>query len=439
MMQRTGLLFLCMLATLQPGLIRAQNGHTAIEGKAPTVATGGEATTSAGRTAAVSRRVLTGIDVLEQGNFAQLKQGKAQLTIGLLTNQTGLDAQGKRTIDVLAAVPGIKLAAVFSPEHGIFGAVDTTKIDNSIDAATGTPVYSLYGNTDAKRRPPVEILKTLDAVVVDIQDAGARFYTYETTLGYMLEAAAQSNIEVVVLDRPNPITGSLVQGPPSANDFKRTFTNYYSLPVRHGMTLGELARLFNGEQQIGARLRVISMEGWLRGDWFDSTGITWVNPSPNLRSVNEAALYPGVALIEGTNISVGRGTDTPFEVIGAPWIDSRVLARYLTARRIPGLRFAPIAFMPASGPYARRSCEGVNILVTDRNLLESPEAGLELASALRSLYPQEWKVDNMIYSLANRRVFDQLKAGDDPRKIAEGWRAEVEKFSGLRARYLLYK
>ena len=417
----------------------AQGDNTAVKGRELTVAGGQETAASTVQATALSKRVLTGIDVLEQENFASLKQGKPQITIGLLTNQTGLDARGRRTIDILASTSGIKLAAIFSPEHGIFGALDTTRIDNSTDAATAVPVYSLYGSTDAKRRPPVEILKTLDAVVVDIQDAGARFYTYETTLGYMLEAAAESNIELVVLDRPSPITGSLVQGPLSASDFKRTFTNYFSIPVRHGMTLGELAQLFNVERKIGARLRVISMEGWRRDEWFDSTGVNWINPSPNLRSVNEAALYPGVALIEGTNVSVGRGTDTPFEVIGAPWIDSHSLAAFLNARRIPGLRFVPAAFTPISGPYANHVCNGVNLVLTDRNRLDSPEAGLELALALHSLYPRDWKIGNMVYSLANRPLFEQLKAGGDPRNLEQGWREDLEKFTMLRAKYLLYK
>ncbi len=225
--------------------------------------------------------VLTGIDVLEKDNFAELKKedkprtccGMSSpdpvTTIGLLTNQTGLDAKGHRTVDVLAGAPGIKLAAIFSPEHGIFGAVDTTNVENSTDSVTGVPVYSLYGGSDVKRRPPVDVLKTLDAVLIDIQDAGARFYTYETTLGYMLEAAAQANTEVIVLDRPNPVNGSFVQGPVSQTALEN-FTNYYPVPVRHGMTMGELAQFFNGERKIGARLRVIPMQGWLRGDWFDS-------------------------------------------------------------------------------------------------------------------------------------------------------------------------
>jgi uncharacterized protein YbbC (DUF1343 family)/CubicO group peptidase (beta-lactamase class C family) len=382
--------------------------------------------------------VLTGIDVLESDGFASLKQGKQQMTIGLLTNQTGLDAQGKRTIDVLASAPGIKLAAIFSPEHGIQGAVDTTNIGNSVDAATGVPVYSLYGNTDEKRRPPIDVLKNLDAVLVDVQDAGARFYTYETTLGYLLEAAAGSNTEVVVLDRPDPITGSLVQGPISQRD-RASFTNYHPLPVRHGMTLGELAQLFNVERKIGARLRVVAMQGWMRGDWFDSTGITWINPSPNLRSVTEAALYPGVALVEGTNVSVGRGTDSPFEVVGAPWVDGRAFATALNARLISGVRFMPVNFTPVSGPYANQRCGGVNITVTDRNLLDAPELGMELASALQKLYPNDWKIANMLTALSNRQVYDALVAGQDPRHIAQDWQDDLQKFRELRTKYLLYK
>jgi len=393
--------------------------------------------------------VLTGIDVLEQDNFAALKlddpakccrmaSPEKTLTIGLVTNQTGIDAKGNRTVDALAAIPGVKLAAIFSPEHGIFGAVDTTNIDDTTDSVTGVPVYSLYGATDAKRRPPVEVMKTLDAVIFDIQDAGARFYTYETTLGYLLEAAAQADTEVIVLDRPNPVTGSLVQGPVSQTSLQ-SFTNYHPVPVRHGMTLGELAQFYNVERKIGARLKVIPMQGWMRGDWFDSTGIIWVNPSPNLRSVSEAALYPGVALVEGTNISVGRGTDTPFELMGAPWIKPRALAEYLNSRLIAGVRFVPVSFTPSSGPYGGQSCGGVNLIVTDRNVLDAPELGIELAAALKKLYPENWKVDHMLGALGNQDVFDALARGDDPRNIAQAWQDDLQKFREVRAKYLLYK
>ena len=401
--------------------------------------TGYSETQSAGRRLeSRNGQVLTGIDVLEKEEFAPLREGREKVTIGVLTNPTGLDAQGNRTIDVLAGAPGVKLAAIFSPEHGINGNVDTTAIDNGVDGATGIPVYSMYGGSDTKRRPPIDVLKTLDAVVIDMQDAGARFYTYETTLGYMLEAAAEAGIEIIVLDRPDPITGSFVQGPVSQAE-RQSFTNYHPLPVRHGMTMGELAQMFNAERKIGAKLRVIAMQGWLRGDWFDSTGITWVNPSPNLRSVAEAILYPGVALIEGTNMSVGRGTDTPFEVIGAPWIQPRALASALNARLISGVRFVPVSFTPVSGPYANQKCGGVNIIVTERNLLDAPEMGLELASALMKLYPDKWKIDHMITALSNKEVFDALAAGEDPRTIAQGWRDSVEQFIKMRTKYLLYK
>ena len=397
-----------------------------------------ETMTAARRVDARNGHVLTGIDVLELGNFAQLKRDKQQMTIGVLTNQTGLDAQGRRTIDVLAAAPGIKLAAIFSPEHGIAGNLDTAKITNSTDAATGVPIYSLYGNTDAKRRPPIELLKTLDAVVFDVQDAGARFYTYPATLGYLLEAAAESNIEVVVLDRPNPITGAFVQGPVSQSDLE-DFNNYHPVPVRHGMTLGELGQLFNGERKIGARLRVVPMQGWIRGDWFDSTDITWANPSPNLRSLNAATLYPGVGLVERTNVSVGRGTDTPFEVVGAPWIVPKVLADFLNARLIPGVRFVPLTFTPASDPYANQHCGGVNMVVTERNALDSPELGIELASALHTLYPNDWKIEKFTQLLANHAIFATVSSGDDPRHIAQMWQEDLEKFMKLREKYLLYK
>lgn len=382
--------------------------------------------------------VLTGIDVLEKENFESLKHGREQVTIGLLTNQTGLDSQGRRSIDVLAAAPGIKLAAIFSPEHGVFGAVDATDIQESADSVTGIPVYGLYGDSNAKRRPPVDVLRKLDAVLVDLQDVGARFYTYPATLGYLLEAAAQSNTEVVVLDRPNPITGSFVQGPVSQPE-QKNFNNYHPVPVRHGMTLGELGQLYNVERKTGARLRVVAMQGWLRGDWFDSTGIVWANPSPNLRSLNEAILYPGVALIERTNISIGRGTDTPFEVVGAPWIDPRTLADALNQRLIAGIRFVPVTFTPSSGPYANQHCGGVNLIVTERNVLDSPEMGIEVASALQKLYPNDWKIANMMPLLANRHTLDALSTGADPRAIAQEWREELEKFVERRGKYLLYK
>jgi uncharacterized protein YbbC (DUF1343 family)/CubicO group peptidase (beta-lactamase class C family) len=384
--------------------------------------------------------VKTGIDVLEESHFAALRPGKGggPRSIGLLTNQTGLDSEGRRTIDVLANVPGISLDAIFSPEHGVTGELDATDIKNTKDAATGVTVYNVYGASDAARRPPPDVLKRLDAVVIDLADAGARFYTYETTLGYFLEAAAKANVDVVVLDRPDPVTGAFVQGPVS-DEGRENFTDYLAEPPRQGMTMGELARMFNAERHIGARLEIVEMEGWQRGDWFDSTGLEWVNPSPNLRDLNQATLYTGVALIEGTNVSVGRGTDTPFEVVGAPWIKGRELAAYLNARAIPSVRFVPVVFTPSSGTAAGQRCQGVNLIVLDRNTLDAPELGIELASALHKLYPADFKLERMSDLLMNQSVLEAIAAGQDPRRIAEDWQERLQRFIQMREKYLLYK
>ncbi|MGA2101219.1 MAG: exo-beta-N-acetylmuramidase NamZ domain-containing protein, partial [Candidatus Sulfotelmatobacter sp.] len=397
-----------------------------------------EAFSAARRVSARNGSVKNGIDVLEEHGFDVLKAGEGKKHIGLVTNQTGLDASGTRTIDVLAKAPGISLDAIFSPEHGVTGSLDTTDINNSKDAATGIPVYSVYGATDAARRPPPDVVHTLDAIVVDIQDAGARFYTYETTLGYFLESAAKAGIEIIVLDRPNPITGSFVQGP-VADAGRESFTDYWAVPVRHGMTIGELAKMFNAERGINAKLTVVPMEGWQRGDWFDSTGLVWVNPSPNLRSVTEAALYPGVALIEGTNVSVGRGTDAPFELVGAPWIKSREFAAYLNTRGIAGVRFVPMTFTPTASAYNGQVCQGVNLVLTDRNGFDAPELGVELAAALRKLYPADFKIERMSELLVNQSVYDALVAGQDPRRIAQDWQDGLGKFGKIREKYLIYK
>jgi uncharacterized protein YbbC (DUF1343 family)/CubicO group peptidase (beta-lactamase class C family) len=400
-----------------------------------------EAQSAARRMSARNGTVKNGIDVLEEHGFDVLRVAERNKRIGLVTNQTGVDLEGRRTIDVLAGArvlnPGISLEAIFSPEHGVTGSVDTTDIHNSKDAATGVPVYSVYGGTDAARRPAAEVMKALDAVVIDIQDAGVRFYTYETTLGYFLEAAAAAGVEVIVLDRPDPITGSFVQGP-VADAGHESFTGYWTVPVRHGMTLGELAKMFNAERNINAKLTVVPMQGWQRGDWFDSTGLAWVNPSPNLRSVTEAALYPGVALIEGTNVTVGRGTDTPFEVVGAPWIKSRELAAYLNGRGIAGVRFVPVTFTPAASNYSGQKCDGVNIVLTERNALDAPELGIELAAALKKLYPVDFKMERMAELLVNSAAFEGLVAGKDPRRIAQDWQEGLEKFEVVRKKYLIY-
>jgi uncharacterized protein YbbC (DUF1343 family)/CubicO group peptidase (beta-lactamase class C family) len=374
--------------------------------------------------------VLNGIDVLARDGFKEL-QG---LRVGLITNHTGRDRAGRQTIDVLRDAPGGKLAALFSPEHGIRGQADE-KVSDSKDEKTGLPVYSLYGET---RRPKPEQLKELDALVFDIQDVGARFYTYMSTLGYAMEEAAKARIPVFVLDRPNPIGGLDVEGPVADPD-KLSFTAYHRLPVRHGMTAGELARLFNEQRQLGCDLRVVKMENWRRGMWLDATGQTWVNPSPNMRSLTEATLYPGVGLLETTNVSVGRGTDTPFEVVGAPWLDGRKLAAYMNGRGLAGVRFVPVRFTPRASVFKEQECGGVNLLVTDRARFRPVRTGLELAVALRRLYPNDWKVEDYRRLLVNEETLERVRRADEPDSIERAWQAPLADFRRARARALLYK
>jgi len=391
--------------------------------------------------------VQTGIDVLENDSFAELadlaRKHNGHLKLGLLTNQSGVDGEGRRTIDVLfhnaaGAVPGLALTTLFSPEHGISGSYDQPGVPDSTDAATGLPVVSLYGATAAERRPSLESLRSLDAVIVDLQDAGTRFYTYESVLRYFLEAAAKTGTEIVVLDRPNPINGSFVQGPVS-DAGTESYVNSMPIPVRHGMTLGELARYDNEQLQLHAALMVIAMKGWLRGDWYDSTSLSWRNPSPNLRNLEEATLYPALGLIETTGISVGRGTDTPFEQFGAPWINGRNLAQFLNRRDLPGVRFYATEFTPEKPyPFAGQLCPGVRILVTDRNVLDAPELGVEIASALHRLYADQFAVQKMNILLANHTVLNSIIAGQDPQHIAEGWREDLDAFEQRRLPALLY-
>ncbi len=391
--------------------------------------------------------VETGIDVLEQENFAPLaaleqKHG-GRLRVGILSNQTGLDSHGRRTIDVLAhdapaKVPGLTVTMLFSPEHGITGTMDTTLISGSTDAATGLPVFSMYGATDAQRRPPIDKLRNLDAVVIDLRDAGVRFYTYETAVAYFLQAAAHTGTDIVILDRPDPINGSFVQGPVS-DPGHSSYTGFMPLPVRHGMTMGELARYFNEEGHLGASLTVIPMKGWQRGDWYDSTSLLWVNPSPNLRNLNEATMYPGIGMIESSNISVGRGTDTPFAWIGAPWIDATQLATALNKRFIPGIRFVPVEFTPRSPyPYAGQVCHGVQFVITNRNALNVPEVGIEIASMLYKLYPTQYQLDSIEPLLANQATLKALENHEDPQSIAESWREAIQQFEKRREAYLIY-
>lgn len=371
----------------------------------------------------------TGIDVLAEANFAPLVGRR----VGLLTNQTGCDSLGRRTADLLARAPGVTLVSLFSPEHGLEGSREQAMGDG-IDGATGLPVHSLYGEV---KKPTPEMLRGIDVVVIDLQDVGARFFTYATTLAYVLEASAQARIKVYVLDRPNPIKASIVQGPVMDADLK-SFTGYYPLPTRHGMTMGELARLFNGVAHIGADLHIVAMRGYARDEWYDATDQTWVSPSPNLRSLQEAILYPGVAMIEGANVSVGRGTSTPFELVGAPWIDGPGLAAALNRRAIPGVRFEAAEFIPTSGVFQSRRCLGVRIEIVDRDALDSPRLGLELVSALQHLHPGQFQIDRTVGMVGSRAVLQALKGGDDPRDIARAYKPALDSFKRLRASYLIY-
>lgn len=373
--------------------------------------------------------VRVGLEVLAARRFAPLS-GKR---VGLITNHTGLDAAGRRAIDLLAGAPGVKLRAIFSPEHGLSGLVDA-KIASGRDAATNLPVYSLYGET---RRPTPDMLKDLDTLVFDVQDAGVRFYTYMTTMGYAMEAAAKKGIEFVVLDRPDPITALRVEGPVLDPDLK-SFTGYFPLPVRHGMTLGELARMFNAEHRIGARLTVVPMQGYRREMWFDETGVAWVNPSPNLRSLTQAIFYPGAALAEASNVSVGRGTESPFELLGAPWIEAEALAGHLRDRQLPGVEFEPVRFRPASSRFKGETCHGVRLVLKDRDRLDAVRLGIEILCALQRLHPGRFEIDKALGMVGSRAVLQAIKAGLDPEAIAASWQPQLDEFLKRRASYLLY-
>ncbi len=374
-------------------------------------------------------RVRPGIEVLAASGFGPLAGKK----IGVITNHTGVDAAGRSTLTRLLKAPGVTVRAIFSPEHGLSGKLDA-KVSSGKDPITGLPVYSLYGEV---KRPTAQMLRGLDALVYDIQDVGVRFYTYITTMAYCLEAAAAAGLDFYVLDRPDPITASIVQGPVLDPGLK-SFIGYFPLPVRYGMTAGELARLFNREKAMGAKLHVVAMEGYRREAWFDETGLPWVNPSPNLRSLTQAILYPGVALVESANVSVGRGTATPFEVVGAPWISGARLARYLTRRHIAGIVFEPVAFVPQDSRFRQQRCEGVRLRLVDRAALDGPALGIELAAALYRLHPREFQIDRTLGMMGARAVLQAIKNGDDPRDIQHRWQPGLADFCRVRAKYLLY-
>src|SRR5208337_1117732 len=359
-------------------------------------------------------RVQPGLDVLEAEKFALLR-GKR---IGLITNHTGLDFQGKTTIELLANAPNVQLVALFSPEHGIAGHADE-KVSSSKDPSTGLPVFSLYGE---HLRPTDEMLQGIDALVFDVQDAGVRFYTYTTTMGYCMEEAAKRGIPFYVLDRPNPINGEIVEGPMLDPD-KTGFVAYFPLPVRYALTIGELAQLFNKEKNINCDLHVIPMKNWHRNYFFESTGIRWIPPSPNLRTLKGAILYPGLEILQNAGVSVGRGTEAPFEEFGAPWMNGEEVAEVLNGRNLAGVRFVNQPYIPVSGLYAGQHCGGVGIRVTDRGAVRSIRVGLEIAELLQKKYPDHFDVTKTIVLLGNDATVEQLKAGTPPEQIIASWAA----------------
>ena len=351
---------------------------------------------------AVMKPVLTGIDVLQRDDF-RLLIGKR---VGLITNQTGINCAGKRTAALLHESKNVSLAALFSPEHGIDGKLDVREVLDAKDDQTGVKIYSLYG---ANRSPPAESLEAIDVLVFDIQDIGTRFYTYISTMGLAMEAAEKHGIEFVVLDRPNPINGIDVQGPGIDSSVTGGFTSFHNLPVRHGMTVGELAKMFQAERGLSnLDLTIVGVENWDRSNYFDQTGLRWVNPSPNMRNLTQALLYPGIGLLETTNLSVGRGTDTPFEVIGAPWINEIQFARNLNRINLPGVRFIPIQFIPDASKHKDTVCRGVNIIVTHRRQFHPLQTGFHIANQLANVYPDQWNKPAYQGLLKNRTVFDQL-------------------------------
>jgi len=374
--------------------------------------------------------VMTGLDVLRSQGFAPL-DGKR---VGLITNHTGLARDGATAIDLLHDAKHLKLVALFRPEHGIRGVLDAN-VPADTDARTGLPIHSLYGDS---QRPTAAMLEGIDALVIDLQDVGARFYTYMTTMAYAMEEAAKRKLPVFVLDRPNPIDGFQIEGP-TLDKTQLGFVGYFPMPIRHGLTIGELAKLFNGENRIGADLTVVQVRNWKRGDWFDDTGLTWINPSPNMRNLNEATLYPGIGAIEGTNLSVGRGTDTPFEQVGARWIDGPRLAEALNARQLPGIRFYPVRFTPASSKYAGEECQGVFMIVTDRAAVRPVRVGVEIAAALSKSYGARFDLEASERLMGSKDTITRIRAGEDPAAIATSWSAGEGRWRLLRNQYLLYR
>jgi uncharacterized protein YbbC (DUF1343 family) len=375
-------------------------------------------------------QVLCGIDVLQRDMF-RLLTGKR---VGLITNHTGVNRDGVTTTRLLFTAPQVELKALFSPEHGMQGTLDVPQIGDSRDDDTGVAIWSLYGET---RKPTAASLAGIDTLVFDIQDIGTRFYTYISTLGYAMQAAAEAHLEFVVLDRPNPINGIDVAGP-VLDPGRESFVACHAMPVRHGMTVGELATMYRDAWSLSLDLKIVKVEGWRRGDFFDRTGLAWINPSPNMRSLTQALLYPGIGLLETTNLSVGRGTDTPFEVVGAPWVDGRQLAASLNAASVPGARFVPIRFTPTASKFAGEACQGVNVIVVNWAQFDPLRTGLEVARTLRRLHPGQWDAPAYDRLLLDAATWQAVSDGRTTAEIMDVYREELEQFKQRRGKWLLY-
>jgi uncharacterized protein YbbC (DUF1343 family)/CubicO group peptidase (beta-lactamase class C family) len=375
-------------------------------------------------------QVLTGLDVLIERGFEPLKKRK----VAVITNHTARDWGGNRLVDLLKGEKDVTVVCLLSPEHGLYGNVDE-KVGHGVDPKTGFKVWSLYGQT---RRPNDEMLAGVDTLLFDIQDIGTRFYTYPATMAYCMEEAAKRKLKMIVLDRPNPIGAMAVDGPIAQKKFFG-FTSYGPLPLVHGMTIGELAKLFNGEEEIGCDLTVVECVNYRRSMWWDQTGLTWVNPSPNMRNLTQATIYPAIGMIEASNVSVGRGTDQPFETFGAPWVDGKRLAQALNEANLPGLRFVAIEFTPTSSKFANQLCQGCYVVVTDRTKVESARTGLTIAHHLKRLFGEAYQMEGVLRLLQNEAVFDALKAGNNPATMSGMWREDLERFKAIREKYLIYK
>jgi uncharacterized protein YbbC (DUF1343 family)/CubicO group peptidase (beta-lactamase class C family) len=412
------------IGSIAAAAIQRQRSESVVKGVASGLAPRSSAS-------ALTFDTLTGIDVLVRDGFQPLEGRK----IGLITNHTGVDRSGVSTVQRLDEAKNCELVALFSPEHGIAGQLDVSKIGDSRDEQRDLPIFSLYGES---RRPTPEMLTGLDTLVFDIQDIGTRYYTYISTMGEAMRAAAEHKLRFVVLDRPNPINGVDVDGP-VLDAGQESFVGFHTLPVRHGMTAGELAQMFNREMQFNVDLQVVRVENWRRSDYYDATGLVWINPSPNMRNLNQAVLYPAIGLLETTNLSVGRGTDAPFEQFGAPWLNGDALAKELNQAQMPGVAFVPLRFTPASSKFAGELCSGVNVIVTDRATFDAARTGLEIARQLRRLHREEWKAEDYARLLGNSAVYEALLAGESVEQMQQKYEPELHKFVMRRRAFLLYE